>query len=514
MAFSDFQIRTRILIGFVGLSAVMVLIAVVSAIRFQALSQVLEDTVEQHIVKISQTKALQDNLNTVARGVRNILLNPDPAFQAEERKRIQAVSAENGKLFEKLSNSHNEPREQQAMEASRAARAAYLPHLNKAIELAMTGQHDAAVKLLFGELRQSQNAYLKQMQDYVELEVSMAKEQAEREQKASTAAAVWLLGVAVVSGVVGVLLGLYIANSVTNPIREAVEVADAVAAGDLTRQIVPHSHDEAGRLLQALRDMNANLVGMVGKVRAASDSIVTGATQVAAGSMDLSRRTESQAASLEETAASLEQITANVTQSSENARQANQLAHEASQAAVQGGEVVGQVVHTMTDITRSSQKMSEIIGVIDGIAFQTNILALNAAVEAARAGEAGRGFAVVAGEVRSLAQRSAEAAREIKELIQASIESVEKGSQLVQNAGQSMDDIVQRVRNVSDLIGDMSAATVEQTGGIQQINTAVAQMDEMTQQNAALVEEASAAAASLQTQATELNQAVAVFRMA
>jgi len=258
--------------------------------------------------------------------------------------------------------------------------------------------------------------------------------------------------------------------------------------------------------------MNTNLGQMVGKVRFASDSIVTGATQVAAGSMDLSQRTEAQAANLEQTAASLEQITSNVTQTADTARRASQMAQQASSAAVQGGEVVGKVVNTMTDITGSSHKMSEIIGVIDGIAFQTNILALNAAVEAARAGEAGRGFAVVAGEVRSLAQRSAEAAREIKGLIQASIANVEAGSQLVDAAGKAMDDIVSQVNHVSQLINDMSSATVEQSGGIQQINTAVAQMDQMTQQNAALVEESSAAAASLQNQAMELTQAVSVFR--
>ena len=513
MRFSDLKIGTRILSGFAVLSTITVLIALFASIRFHQMSDVLEDTVEQHIAKISLTKRLQDNLNVVARAVRNIMLTDDPVRQAEERKRIEAVATENTQLLEQLASTRNEPREQEAMELAKAARAAYLPVLNKGVELATSGQKGPALELMFGDLRKHQNDYMAKLQKYVELEVNMAKEQAVREQKSSQSAANWMIGVAVLSGVVGVFLGLYIARSVVEPIHEAEAIADAVAAGDLTREIRPHSKDEAGHLLAALRDMNANLVSMVGKVRAASDSIVTGASEVAAGGVDLSQRTEAQAANLEETAASLEQITSNVAQSSETARQANQLAHQASDAAVLGGEVVGHVVKTMNHITQSSHKMSEIIGVIDGIAFQTNILALNAAVEAARAGEAGRGFAVVAGEVRSLAQRSAEAAREIKQLIQTSISNVEEGSKLVEDAGQSMEDIVARVRNVSDLIGELSAAAVEQSGGIQQINTAVAQMDEMTQQNAALVEESSAAASSLQAQANGLLDAVSVFQL-
>ena len=513
MRFSDLKIGTRILSGFAVLSTITVLIALFASIRFHQMSDVLEDTVEQHIAKISLTKRLQDNLNVVARAVRNILLTDDPARQAEERKRIEAAATENTQLLEQLASTRNEPREQEAMELAKAARAAYLPVLTKGVELAMSGQKGPALELMFGDLRKHQNDYMAKLQKYVELEVNMAKEQAVREQKSSQSAANWMIGVAVLSGIAGVLLGMYIARSVVEPIHEAEAIADAVAAGDLTREIRPHSKDEAGHLLAALRDMNANLVSMVGKVRAASDSIVTGASEVAAGGVDLSQRTEAQAANLEETAASLEQITSNVAQSSETARQANQLAHQASDAAVLGGEVVGHVVKTMNHITQSSHKMSEIIGVIDGIAFQTNILALNAAVEAARAGEAGRGFAVVAGEVRSLAQRSAEAAREIKQLIQTSISNVEEGSKLVEDAGQSMEDIVARVRNVSDLIGELSAAAVEQSGGIQQINTAVAQMDEMTQQNAALVEESSAAASSLQAQANGLLDAVSVFQL-
>ncbi|MBY0465313.1 MAG: HAMP domain-containing protein [Burkholderiales bacterium] len=365
---------------------------------------------------------------------------------------------------------------------------------------------------MFGELRTAQTAYQDTLQAYVDLEIKLAKDQAiAREVAAQTTS--WVLWVAaLLSALGGLAVALAVSRSVTQPIGEAVMVAQAVAQGDLTVHVQARSRDEAGQLLQALHDMNQNLQRMVGKVRMSSDSIVTGATQVAAGSMDLSQRTEAQAANLEETAASLEELTSTVTQTSDTSRQANQLAHQASQAATRGGEVVGKVVQTMSDITHSSHKMSEIIGVIDGIAFQTNILALNAAVEAARAGEAGRGFAVVAGEVRSLAQRSAEAAREIKALIQGSISNVEAGSELVAQAGRSMEDIVSQVSRVTDLINEMSSATQEQTSGIQQINTAVAQMDQMTQQNAALVEESSAAAASLQSQATDLTQAVAVFK--
>ncbi len=512
MAFSDLKIRTRILAGFSVLILGSVFMALYASAQFGATSRTLTDIVESHIDKISLTKGLQDNVNLVARGVRNIALLTDPEKQQWEKQRIDKASAANTELFNKLAATQNEPAEQAALDAAKAARALYLPLIHKAIELGTTGEYTAAVVLMMGDLRKVQNDYLDKLQKYVDLEINLAKEQAIREQKDAKTTSWVLMAAALVSAVVGLMVGVYVSRSVTQPIGEAVMVAQAVAKGDLTVHVRAHSQDEAGQLLQALHDMNQNLQRMVGKVRMSSDSIVTGATQVAAGSMDLSQRTEAQAANLEQTAASLEELTSTVTQTSDTSRQANQLAHQASQAAMRGGEVVGKVVQTMSDITHSSHKMSEIIGVIDGIAFQTNILALNAAVEAARAGEAGRGFAVVAGEVRSLAQRSAEAAREIKALIQGSIGNVEAGSELVAQAGQSMEDIVSQVSRVTDLINEMSSATQEQTGGIQQINTAVSQMDQMTQQNAALVEESSAAAASLQSQATELTQAVSVFK--
>ena len=512
MAFADWKIRTRILAGFAVLIVTSVVMALYASFQFGKMDGALDDIIDQHIAKISTTKALQDNLNVTARAVRNLLLLTDPAKQADEKARTEKVAQLNTQLLEQLTTARNEARETAALEAAKTARAVYLPLINKAMDMAMKGEREAAIELMFGELRTVQNAYLETLQRFVELEITMAREQATEVKQNASFTSELLLAVALVGVVLGVLVALATSKSVTAPIAEAVAMAEAVAAGDLTRRIQPHSNDEAGHLLQALQTMNTNLGQMVGKVRFASDSIVTGATQVAAGSMDLSQRTEAQAANLEQTAASLEQITSNVTQTADTARRASQMAQQASSAAVQGGEVVGKVVNTMTDITGSSHKMSEIIGVIDGIAFQTNILALNAAVEAARAGEAGRGFAVVAGEVRSLAQRSAEAAREIKGLIQASIANVEAGSQLVDAAGKAMDDIVSQVNHVSQLINDMSSATVEQSGGIQQINTAVAQMDQMTQQNAALVEESSAAAASLQNQAMELTQAVSVFR--
>jgi methyl-accepting chemotaxis protein len=292
----------------------------------------------------------------------------------------------------------------------------------------------------------------------------------------------------------------------------AVSVASRIADGDLTQPIPASGRDETGDLLRAMRDMQTKLVAIISQVRASSENIATGSTQIANGNADLSQRTEEQAANLEETAAAMEQLNVTVKNSADTAQQANQLATAARGAAARGGDVVGQVVVTMGDISASSRRISDIIGVIDGIAFQTNILALNAAVEAARAGEQGRGFAVVAGEVRSLAQRSAEAAREIKGLIGASMERVEAGTRLVGDAGQQMTDIVAQVQRVADLIGEISAAAVEQTSGIGQVHDAVSQLDQVTQQNAALVEESAAAADNLKQQAAKLVDLVSGFK--
>ncbi|WP_234639709.1 methyl-accepting chemotaxis protein [Delftia tsuruhatensis] len=323
----------------------------------------------------------------------------------------------------------------------------------------------------------------------------------------------WVTGLLVCSVALGLALAMAIARLISRPLNDAVKVAQAVASGDLTSRIEARDRDETGQLLQALHRMDSNLGQIVHQVRMSTDCIATASSEIASGNDDLSARTERQASSLEQTAASMEELTSTVRQNADNAHQANQLALSASAVATRGGTVVSQVVDTMDAIHASSRQISDIIGVIDGIAFQTNILALNAAVEAARAGEQGRGFAVVAGEVRTLARRSAEAAKEIKRLIEDSTGKVSTGSALVQQAGQTMREIVSSVRNVTDIMGEITAASREQTAGLEQINQAISQMDQVTQQNAALVEEAAAAAHSLQEQAYGLQQAVSVFRL-
>ncbi|BBB70135.1 methyl-accepting chemotaxis protein [Undibacterium sp. YM2] len=322
-----------------------------------------------------------------------------------------------------------------------------------------------------------------------------------------------ILGLIVVTIALGLLLAYWIARVVARPLQEAVKVAKTVASGDLTSDIQVKTRDETGELLQALKEMNASLLSVVSEVRTGTDLIATASTEIANGNMDLSARTESQAGSLEETASSMEELTSTVKHNSDNARQANQLSHSASAVAQKGGSVVSQVVDTMGSINESSKKIVDIIAVIDGIAFQTNILALNAAVEAARAGEQGRGFAVVASEVRNLAQRSASAAKEIKTLINDSVEKVDLGTRLVDEAGITMKEVVDSVKRVSDIISEITAAGAEQSSGIDQINTAIIQMDQVTQQNAALVEEAAAAAGALQEQAANLSRVVAVFKL-
>ncbi|APW36445.1 methyl-accepting chemotaxis protein [Rhodoferax koreense] len=318
-------------------------------------------------------------------------------------------------------------------------------------------------------------------------------------------------------GVMAVLLGMFFAylltRSIVRPIDQASTSARLIADGDLTENVAIDGKDEAAELLNALKDMQANLSRVVAGVRSGAEGVATASAQIAQGNNDLSARTEQQASALQQTAASMEQLSSTVRQNADNARQANQLAQSASNVAVQGGEVVGRVVETMKGINDSSKKISDIISVIDGIAFQTNILALNAAVEAARAGEQGRGFAVVASEVRSLAQRSADAAKEIKLLISDSVGRVEHGTQLVDQAGSTMSEVVQSIRRVTDIMGEISAASTEQSQGVAQVGEAVTQMDQATQQNAALVEESAAAAGSLQTQAEQLVQAVSVFKL-
>ncbi|VVE87124.1 methyl-accepting chemotaxis protein [Pandoraea bronchicola] len=316
---------------------------------------------------------------------------------------------------------------------------------------------------------------------------------------------------------VALLLALWgramLARAVLRPIREVISHFERMAAGDLSQRVEQRTRNEMGQLFGALGRMRDGLAATVGTVRESTEAIHASAREIADGNADLSQRTESQASSLEQTAASMEELTAVVKQNAENARAASQLAVTASDTASRGGDVVQEVVTTMRDIAEASQKVTDILTVIDGIAFQTNILALNAAVEAARAGEQGRGFAVVAGEVRTLAQRSASAAKEIKGLIEASGDRVETGTRLVERAGATMVEVVQSVKRVTDIMGEISAASVEQSSGIEQVNRAVTQMDEMTQQNAALVEEASAAAAALEAQAARLRESVALFRL-
>ncbi|MBX9900108.1 MAG: MCP four helix bundle domain-containing protein [Burkholderiaceae bacterium] len=311
----------------------------------------------------------------------------------------------------------------------------------------------------------------------------------------------------------GAFGGWVISRSIAAPLKRAARYADRIAAGELTSTIDAQGHDELSDLLASLKQMQENLINTVLKIKEGTDTISVASREIASGNADLSSRTESQASSLEETASSMEELTSTVKQNADNARQANQLVVSASGVAVKGGAVVGQVVSTMGSIKESSRKIVDIISVIDGIAFQTNILALNAAVEAARAGEQGRGFAVVASEVRSLAQRSASAAKEIKDLIGDSVAKVDQGSKLVDEAGKTMDEIVTSVQHVADIMSEITAASQEQSAGIEQVNLAITQMDEMTQQNAALVEQAAAAAESMEEQSAELAKSVDVFKL-
>jgi len=446
--------------------------------------------------------------------VMDMMAFPEPGNVAKRDKELRANVEQIGKTWDSFTKTH--------MSADVHAKAGAFIDLRKTyVQQGLLPIRDAIVASkpedatrVYREVLSPVSAKVaKALADLVTAEIAEGRQDFERSQADARTLLLMVLGLSGLAVLLGAGLAWLITRSITRPLAEAVRITETVASGDLTNQGGATTRDETGRLLTALQNMIDSLVTVVGTVRASSDSIATGSSQIATGNADLSQRTEEQASNLQQTAASMEQLSSTVKTSADTARQAAALASSASDVAARGGDVVGRVVSTMEEITASSRKIADIIGVIDGIAFQTNILALNAAVEAARAGEQGRGFAVVAGEVRNLAQRSAEAAKEIKALIGASVDRVEAGSRLVGDAGTTMEDIVTQVRKVSDLIGEISAATVEQTTGIGQVSGAVTQLDQVTQQNAALVEESAAAADSLSRQAARLVEAVKVFKL-
>jgi methyl-accepting chemotaxis protein len=435
---------------------------------------------------------------------------------ADEQKAIKADLDEHAAGFrdslKKLQELPLDAPTRDAVTRVQPSLAAYVDSASSVVALAFTNHAAAAASMdgfmkVFKQVEQDMEA----LSDLIE-EHSKAT-QASSEATADTARQAILAAMAV-SAVILLAFSMLIGRSIILPIQRAVQIAETVAAGDLSSRIEVRGHDEAAQLMHALARMNASLVKVVGTVRQSSDSIATGTTQIATGNLDLSQRTEEQASSLQETAASMEQITTTVRSNADTTRQASQMAEAASDSAVQGGRAVSELVTTMDGITEASRKITDIIGVIDSIAFQTNILALNAAVEAARAGEQGRGFAVVASEVRMLAQRSATAAREISTLIQSSVSRIADGARQAAGAGQTMDDVVAKVRTVTQLITTISGATNEQSNGIAQVGQAVSALDQVTQRNAALVEESAAAAHSLQEQAARLVSVVSVFRLA
>jgi len=509
----DWRIGTRLALGFGVLIAMMLAMVVVGLLQLGSLLETNRQIIEREWVKAEASNTLSSIAQANARRTIEIYFAETGAQRAQKRAEILAGRETFVQAFKTLQELVYKDEGKQFLSEAEAARGRYVTSQAKFNELVDAGRKEEA----FAELQEHTLVELATVQDRVDrlakLQERLVNEAGARAKAEAQFARMLLLGLGIGGLAIGLLLAAWITRSITAPLRQAVRVAQAVSEGDLRSQIEVHSRDEAGQLLSALQHMNTSLTDIVHEVRHSSDTIATATSQIAAGNLDLSSRTEEQAAALEETTASMHELAGTVKQNYDSGKHANELAESASQVAVRGGEVVGQVVHTMESINASSRKIADIISVIDSIAFQTNILALNAAVEAARAGEQGRGFAVVAGEVRLLAGRSAEAAKEIKGLIEASVRNVSEGCTLVEKAGSTMDEIVVSVRRVSDIMGEISNASADQSHGIDQINEAMGQMDQVTQSNAALVEESAAAAQSLERQAHTLVQTVSVFRL-
>ena len=515
----NLRIGTRLGLGFGAL--LLAFMAMVAVVLYQ-LSGMAQRVNVLADVGVKELVDLNKITTTIAeRGIaaRHLVLESDPARQAQFLDQVKKANGDLDAHLKEMAavvargSSSNNAQMRQMVAGIRETEQKYLTIVAGVAEAVAAGRRAEAGDRLLRECRPVFDQIFAQAKA-LEVEVEKAtSEHASRADAAYEQARLTTLVMAAVILLIGAGASWVLTRSIVEPIHEAVEATRTVASGDLSRAVQIKRRDETGELLAALNGMTENLSRVVAGVRSASDAIATGTGQIASGNADLSQRTETQASNLQETAASMEELNTTVRHNAETAAQAAELARAASSAAERGGAAVGQVVSTMEEISQSSRKVVDIIAVIDGIAFQTNILALNAAVEAARAGEQGRGFAVVAGEVRVLAQRSAAAAKEIKQLIAASADRVEDGTRLVADAGSAMDDIMAQVRRVNDLIEGINQATTQQTAGISQVNTAVAQLDQATQQNAALVEESAAAAESLRQQARQLVDAVGAFRL-
>jgi len=513
MNLSNMNIAKRLAIGF-GIVGVLLLGSQTFGITMVSrVSAGTAELAERSIPNTNATNAVLAEINDVAVALRNMMLDADPADRQKQLEEIASSRKAGQEKLELLRKNLTKPDTVAALERMLAANDKYVQGQEELIKRINAGDDAGARAYLKEVLRPALRDLKAAVNDELVLQQRLASDRAAEARATESSTRTLMIALALVSLGLAALVAWWNTRSITRPLARALEVANTVAAGDLTSRIEVTSRDETGMLLQALKTMNENLVRTVTTVRTSSETIGTASGEVAAGNLDLSSRTEQQASSLEETASSMEELTSTVKQNADNARQANTLAEAASHVAERGGQVIGEVVGTMERINSSAGKIADIIGVIDGIAFQTNILALNAAVEAARAGEQGRGFAVVATEVRNLAQRSAAAAKEIKGLIGDSTDAVAAGSKLVNDAGATMSEIVDSVRRVTDIMSEITAASSEQTAGIEQINEAVAQMDQVTQQNAALVEQAAAASASMQEQTAKLAEAVSVFRV-
>jgi methyl-accepting chemotaxis protein len=506
------KIGTRL---WLGLAVLLGFSIVLTAIGAWQLDRVAAQTRDMMAKPLSKERLISDwasNIHAAVVRTTVIAKSEDPKVSAFSAKDAAASSAASTGLLKKIEPLINEGAEKALFDKLIDIRKSYSAGRDAVMKLKAEGKSAEAAAKLEKEFIPISTGYAKHVAELVEMQRKSLDDMAARVDAAAKTSRQLMGALAALIVALGIAGAWALTRSITRPLESAVEFANKVAGGDLTADIDVRSADEVGQLIQALKAMSGSLRKIVSEVRAGTDAISSASSEIATGNADLSQRTEQQASSLEETASSMEELTGTVKRNAENAKQANTLAASASDVAVKGGAVVAQVVETMSSIDESSKKIADIIGVIDGIAFQTNILALNAAVEAARAGEQGRGFAVVASEVRTLAQRSAAAAKEIKTLISESVATVGSGTQLVGEAGRTMDEIVGAVKRVTDIMAEISDASGEQSAGIEQVNQAVMQMDRMTQQNAALVEEAAAAAESMKQQAHQLGEMMAVFR--